>query len=477
MYSAKRKNKYLAIFTTFMMVAMLLPAGVFAEESDKKTDVKPTSGIVTMTVGEMGYTVDGVSNQADVAPYLESGRVMVPVAFVAPALGSESAMWYPAEKKVEVEKDGIKTYLWIGKTYMEVNGQRVSIDVPARIQAVGKGGRTMLPISWVAKALNVEYSWDNASKQVSFYKMTTYDKSGTYGPETGSETISGTAVVKAPDTTLQNLVIKGDLIIAESVGTGDVTLRNITVEGKTYVRGGGKNSIRIIGGQYNGNIVIENTPDGGTRISVVNAQGISVVIATGEPGEKVILEGAFKSVEVNAANVSITTQGATTIGSMTVNTEGAKIELAQGTTVSTFTANVAVAVTGTGTITTATINASGVSFTTPPTKIETATGVKPPTTGTGGSGGGSTESGGSSGGSTTKTAMIEKMEQKGMPTSAVKVKVNGSYQSSYTLLFDDVTLTSTTNGTVVVATAVLNDITRLKINVGGTIYSGSTLSF
>ncbi len=475
MYSAKRKNKYLAIFTTFMMVAMLLPAGVFAEESDKKTDVKPTSGIVTMTVGEMGYTVDGVSNQADVAPYLESGRVMVPVAFVAPALGSESAMWYPAEKKVEVEKDGIKTYLWIGKTYMEVNGQRVSIDVPARIQAVGKGGRTMLPISWVAKALNVEYSWDNASKQVSFYKMTTYDKSGTYGPETGSETISGTAVVKAPNTTLQNLVIKGDLIIAESVGKGDVTLKNITVEGKTYVRGGGRNSIRIIGGQYEGKIVVENTAEGGTRISVVNAQGLSVEIATIKVGETVILDGIFKEVEVKTANANIVTQGNTTIEKMIVNAVGAKIELGQGTTVTSFTANVAVAVTGAGKITTATINASGVSFTTPPTKIETATGVTPPTTGTGG---GSTESGGgSSGGSTTRRAVLEKEEQTGMPTSEVKLKVNGSYQSSYTLLFDDVTLTSTTDGTVVVATAVLNDITRLKVNVGGTIYSGSTLSF
>lgn len=474
MYSFKRKNKYLAILMTFIMVATLLPAGVFAEES-KSEDVKPSSGIVTMTVGEMGYTVDGVSSQADVAPYLEAGRVMVPVAFVAPALGSEPAIWYPNEKKVEVEKDGVKTYLWIGKTYMEVNGQRVAIDVPARIQSVGKGGRTMLPISWVAKALNVEYSWDNDSKQVAFYKMTTYDKSGTYGPETGSETVNGTAVVKSPNTTLQNLVIKGDLIIAESVGTGDVTLRNITVEGKTYVRGGGKNSIRIIGGQYNGNIVIENTPEGGTRISVVNAQGVSVVIATGEPGEKVILEGTFKSVEVNAVNVSVATQGNTTIGTMFVNAEMVKIELAQGTTVTGFTANVAVTVGGEGKIVTATVNASGVSFSNPPTTVNTASGVTPPKTGTttdSGSSGGS-----SSGGSTTKKATIEKKEQTGMPTSEVKVQVNGSYQNSYKLLFDNAELTSTTNGTVIVATAVLKDITRLKVDVGGTIYSGSTLSF
>lgn len=474
MYSVKRKNKYLAIFTTFIMIAMLLPVGVFAEES--KTDVKPSSGVVTMTVGEKGYTVDGVTSQADVEPYLEAGRVMVPVAFVAPALGSKSAMWYPAEQKVEVEKDGIKTYLWIGKTYMEVNGERIAIDVPARIQTVGKGGRTMLPISWVAKALNVEYSWDNDSKQVSFYKMTTYDKSGTYGPEKGSEVINGSVAVKAPNTTLQNLVIKGDLIIAESVGTGDVTLKNVTVEGKTYVRGGGKNSIHIIGGQYNGNIVIENTAEGGTRISVVNAQGVSVVIATGQAGEKVILEGAFKSVEVNAANANIVTQGNTTIASMTVNTEGSKIELAQGTTVSTFTANATVAVNGTGKITTANVNASGVSFSNPPTKVDTANGVKPPNTGTTNSGG-DTGGGSSSGGKTTKKATIEKIDQVGMPTSEIKVKVNGSYQNSYKLLFDDIELTSTTNGTVVVADAMLSDISRLKISVDGTVYSGSTLSF
>jgi hypothetical protein len=31
-----------------------------------------------------------------------------------------------------------------------------------------KDGRTFLPISWVASALNVPYSWDDATKTVTF---------------------------------------------------------------------------------------------------------------------------------------------------------------------------------------------------------------------------------------------------------------------------------------------------------------------
>jgi len=59
-----------------------------------------------------------------------------------------------------------------------------------------------------------------------------FDKAGVYGPATGTETISGNVVVTAADVTLRNMVITGDLTIAESVGDGDVYLNGVTVEGK-----------------------------------------------------------------------------------------------------------------------------------------------------------------------------------------------------------------------------------------------------
>ena len=64
--------------------------------------------------------------------------------------------------------------------------------------------------------------------------------------------------------------IKGNLEIAKEVGDGDVTLNNITVQGETFIRGGGKDSIHINinGGQY-ANVLIENV---GNQVDVYKRQ-------------------------------------------------------------------------------------------------------------------------------------------------------------------------------------------------------------
>ncbi|GIQ70795.1 hypothetical protein XYCOK13_36190 [Xylanibacillus composti] len=67
----------------------------------------------------------------------------------------------------------------------------------------------------------------------------------TFGPDNGAERIAGSVIVTAPDTTLRNLIITGDLVIAEQVGEGDVTLHNVEVQGSMEVYGGGSDSIHL----------------------------------------------------------------------------------------------------------------------------------------------------------------------------------------------------------------------------------------
>ena len=45
--------------------------------------------------------------------------------------------------------------------------------------------------------------------------------------------------------------ISGDLYLAEGIGEGDVILDNVVVDGNTYIRGGGENSIIIINSSLN----------------------------------------------------------------------------------------------------------------------------------------------------------------------------------------------------------------------------------
>ncbi|SMB87809.1 S-layer homology domain-containing protein [Desulfonispora thiosulfatigenes DSM 11270] len=245
--------------------------------------------------------------------------------------------------------------------------------------------------------------------------VTIYDQKGTYGPKDGLEVVAGDCVVKADGVILQNLQIKGNLIIAKEVGNGNATLNNIAVAGETIVRGGGENSIHINGGQYN-KIKIEKTSSGKVRVVANDAKGMDIVIANEATGDDIILEGNFDSVEVEAKDVKIKTQGETQIKEIkvSVNATGNEINLSNNTKVEKMLLNAGAKIKGQGTIVKAEINAGNVTFEKQPQEQKVADTVKeqPKVTNTSSGGGGS--SSGGSGGSPTpdpaKAPTITKVE-------------------------------------------------------------------
>lgn len=240
-----------------------------------------------------------------------------------------------------------------------------------------------------------------------------YDKAGTYGPATGVNTIDGNATISAAGVVLQNTTITGDLLIADSVGDGNVTLNNVTVKGTTNVKGGGDHSIYA----NNCNLGKVNVNKaGGTSVRIV-VTGTTVVaqitLASGAVLEEsnltgngfegveisstgaITLKGNFDSVTIEGSNANVTVASGT-IASLTIadSATGANVNIAGQATVTTFTANAAVAITGTGTITTANYNVSGSTTTIKASTVNTAAGVTAPTASTSSGGGGG--SGGSS---------------------------------------------------------------------------------
>lgn len=245
------------------------------------------------------------------------------------------------------------------------------------------------------------------------------DKAGTYGPGTGSQTIDGNVTISASGVILQNTEITGYLLITENVGTGDVTLKNITVKGTTTVKGGGSHSVRVDSCTL-GNVVIDKT---GGDIRIVVSGSTTIVQVTLDSGAileeshltgtgfgniiisatgAVTLNGNFRNVTIEDANANVTITGET-VASLTLANKatGSTINIASGAKVTTLTTNAAVKITGLGTISTANINASGVTTTIRPAAINTASGVIVPTIiTTGTSGGGSGSGSGSGAGST-----------------------------------------------------------------------------
>lgn len=130
-----------------------------------------------------------------------------------------------------------------------------------------------------------------------------------YATGTYTENAEGTVVVNTPNANLKDMNISGDLIIAEGVGEGDLTLDNVKVAGNVIVRGGGVNSIHIIGESKIGKVIIAKR-DG--NVSVKTSGGATVEFIYVEDGSNdVFLTGVFGNIEVNASNVTVTAKGAT----------------------------------------------------------------------------------------------------------------------------------------------------------------------
>ena len=114
--------------------------------------------------------------------------------------------------------------------------------------------------------------------------------------ETVTGNASGDVVVRGAGATLSNMTIGGDLIIAEGVAEGDVKLDNVTVSGRTIIRGGGEHSILMNNVRANGGIVV-NKLDG--RVRIVTSGSCNVSLTVLQTGAILVGDG-FQTVEIPA---------------------------------------------------------------------------------------------------------------------------------------------------------------------------------
>lgn len=87
---------------------------------------------------------------------------------------------------------------------------------------------------------------------------TLYNRAGTYGPVQGKATLEGNVTITTPGVTLQNTNIIGNLYLTEGIEEGDVTMKNVTVQGATKIGGGGSDSIHLRDSKI-GNVLV-NVP-------------------------------------------------------------------------------------------------------------------------------------------------------------------------------------------------------------------------
>lgn len=120
---------------------------------------------ITFKLGEEAYAVNGKYHHLDVPAYLEQGRVMVPMKYVAEALG------IPEDKvKFNKETEEIVLYankiieLEIGSNIMKVDGEKIYMKTTTQLLH----GRTMVPMAEIARALEIDVKWDNQLETATF---------------------------------------------------------------------------------------------------------------------------------------------------------------------------------------------------------------------------------------------------------------------------------------------------------------------
>lgn len=157
-----------------------------------------------------------------------------------------------------------------------------------------------------------------------------------YISEAGTVTKVGTGsvMVNVPGVTLKDCTVKGDLVIADGVGDGEVTLDNVKVEGRLVVRGGGANSVRVINNSNVASDVVVIKVNGNVRVYADSTSALKTVTVQG--GKKdVIIEGTVATVAVASSATPVVLRSAT-VSRLEVSASGVKVELAGSTSVTTM---------------------------------------------------------------------------------------------------------------------------------------------
>ncbi len=128
------------------------------------TAAKIIPPVAVFTVGQTEFWLDGAKKTMDVAPYIKDDRLYLPLRYFAQIAGvsENNIIWSPGDQSVEIREDGRVVKLKIGEKLMYVDNSPTLMDVAPEIVAPG---RTMLPLSWTAKALGFEVYWEPGDQQ------------------------------------------------------------------------------------------------------------------------------------------------------------------------------------------------------------------------------------------------------------------------------------------------------------------------
>lgn len=140
---------------------------------------------IRLSIDSIIATVDGAPTILDAVPVITNNVTMVPLRFVATALGAQ-ADYYASGNYVIVKYGTKEMTLWVNSNLAKVNGSYTSLGAPATII----NGRLMVPIRFISENFGANVQWDGVTRSI------TIQQTGGSTGNTGSS--SSTSVNQYP---------------------------------------------------------------------------------------------------------------------------------------------------------------------------------------------------------------------------------------------------------------------------------------
>lgn len=139
-------------------------AGQTSTGSSGSSGTFGTSG-ASGSSGGIGLYLNGQPMQLDVPPMIIDGRTMMPAWGLIQAIGGK-VEWNGGTKQVKMQCNGHTIVLKLDNKVAQVDSKSVNLDVPATVV----NGRTLIPVSFVARNLGLNVSWDATNRRVNIVK-------------------------------------------------------------------------------------------------------------------------------------------------------------------------------------------------------------------------------------------------------------------------------------------------------------------
>ena len=140
---------------------------------DKAKEEKQKESKVLITIGS--EILDKVDNGVrtlkamDTKPYIKGGRTMLPLRYIAEALGYRVA-WLSETRTAVIMDIGLRVEIPVDSNFIIVNGVKYTSDVKPEM----RNNRIMLPIANIARALGLkdgkDILWDEVNRQVTLIR-------------------------------------------------------------------------------------------------------------------------------------------------------------------------------------------------------------------------------------------------------------------------------------------------------------------